>query len=92
MKNETYYQCFKTCKKCTDFGDINNNKCTNCYYNDILINETNRQNCYEKCDYYYYFDQNNKYCCTQNLKCPYNYNKLILNKKKCIDNCKNDDT
>ena len=91
LKKETYYQCFKTCKNCIDFGDINNNKCTDCYSNNVLINESNRQNCYEKCNYYYYFDKDNKYYCTKDEKCPDKYNKLIPNKNKCIDNCTNDD-
>ena len=49
----------------------------------------NISNCYEKCDNYYYFDENNTFHCTDDNICPDNY-KLIEDKKKCIDNCKND--
>ena len=49
----------------------------------------NISNCYEKCDNYYYFDENNTVHCTDDNICPDNY-KLIEDKKKCIDNCKND--
>ena len=30
--------------------------------------------------------------CTLERKCPEEYNKLIPNKSKCIDKCKNDNT
>ena len=46
-------------------------------------------NCYENCDFYFYFD-NGVFTCTHEYKCPPNYNKLISTKKKCIDKCKND--
>ena len=46
-------------------------------------------NCYEKCENYHYFDETNTFHCTDNYTCPNNY-KLIEDKNKCIDNCKND--
>ena len=46
-------------------------------------------NCYETCDYYFYFDLN-KYHCTENKMCPEKYNKLIINQSRCIDNCQNE--
>ena len=49
----------------------------------------NISNCYEICNYYHYFDESNKFYCVKT--CPKKYNKLI-NKKKCIDDCKKDDT
>ena len=56
----------------------------------MYLNYTESQiNCYEKCEYYYYFDEYNKYQCTE--LCPSNFNKLIINKNKCIDECENDD-
>ena len=36
-------------------------------------------NCYEKCDFYYYFDEFNNYQCTET--CPERYHKLIREKK-----------
>ena len=50
----------------------------------------NISNCYEICNYYHYFDESNKFYCVET--CPKKYNKLIINKKKCIDDCKKDDT
>ena len=52
-------------------------------------NSMNISNCYEKCDYYHYFDDTNAFHYTDNYTCPINY-KLIEDKNKCIDNCKND--
>ena len=49
----------------------------------------NISNCYEICNYYYYFDKLNELICTES--CPEEYNKTIKEKNKCIDDCKNDD-
>ena len=55
------------------------------FLNDSLY----EMNCYNKCEYYYYFDESNKYKCTTQENCPNNY-KLIISKKKCIDKYEND--
>jgi hypothetical protein len=86
LENKIYKSCFETCKKCTELGDINNHKCTECYLN-YTLNETN---CYEICQYYYYFDSSNQYHCTEKDECPENY-KLIIDKKRCINKCSNDE-
>jgi hypothetical protein len=44
----------------------------------------NYSNCYEKCNYYHYFDNNNEIHCTSNLSCPNNYPHLILYKNECV--------
>ena len=41
--------------------------------------------------YFYYFDSSGNYFCTGEDACPDNYNKLVIEKNKCIDDCKNDD-
>jgi len=84
--NSIYKRCYKSCKKCSDKGDVENQKCSECYLNSTL----NGTNCYEKCDFYYYFDKTKEYHCTQIDQCPNEYNKLIREKKQCIDNCYND--
>ena len=70
-------KCYPTCKTCDDLGNTINNKCTDCNLNNILINE----NCYEKCEYYYFFNFSNIYQCTIDEYCPNEYNKLIEEKK-----------
>ena len=85
-----YEPCYNTCKKCSSYGDKNNNKCDECKpgydFNPYI---TENPNCYQICNYYYYFDSSNNYHCTETNKCPDNY-KLINSKKKCIDSCKKD--
>jgi len=94
-KQETYYldksqniymPCYSECKNCEELGNENNNKCTECHSNYILIN----QNCFENCNYYHYFDYSNKYHCTIDDECPKEFNKLIKDKNQCIDDCKKD--
>ena len=88
-----YKQCYHTCKRCSQKGDEINNKCDSCIEGYKFLNEllAIQNNCYIKCDYNYYFNQNNKYECTSSNSCPLQYNKLIINKKKCIDDCLKDD-
>ena len=86
-----YQLCFPTCKKCIEYGDKNNNKCLE-YINgyNFIYDFENVNNCYEKCKYYYYFVSSNNYYCTENEKCPVEYSKIILEKKRCIDDCSKD--
>ena len=79
-------KCFNICKFCIGFGNEVNNSCTECFPGFILI----KNNCYNICDFYYYFHEN-EYFCTDNNSCPKDYNKLIPDKKECIDNCLNDE-
>jgi len=87
IDNSILKPCYSKCKKCNELGNIIDNKCTECYSNFTL----NNTNCYEICEYYYYFDSSNIYHCTYNSSCPSEYNKLIKDKNQCIDKCQNDD-
>ena len=52
----------------------------------LFLDDINTQtNCYPQCEYFYYFDKSNNYYCTENNICPTNYEKLVLNKTKCIN-------
>ena len=44
----------------------------------------------EPCNYYFYYDSINNYQCTTDFNCPINYSKLIIKRKQCINECKND--
>ena len=82
--NKNYHKCNEKCKKCTEFGNNNNNnKCIECFPEFILINN----NCYEKCVFYYYFNLSNLYECTPNKKCVKEYSKLIEESGECVKNC-----
>jgi len=90
LNNEAYKKCYKNCKSCAGQGNETINNCMECNNNLIFLNDSiYKTNCYEKCDYYYYFDKSYKYHC--NKTCPENYKKLIKDKNKCVDDCKNDD-
>ena len=64
----------------------------------FLNEEKYKTNCFSKCNSnenyfdnktnYYYFDELNEYHCTKDYICPEKYNKIIIDKKKCIDECK----
>ena len=86
-----YKQCFTGCKKCEEKGDKINHKCKECINSYMFLNEPNyKKNCFIKCQNYYYFDESNNYKCTEDKICPEKFNKLIIGKNKCIDECKND--
>ena len=94
-KNDNIYkECFNKCKKCNQPGNKTNHNCEQCIdqyifiYNDSSVPP---KNCYEKCNFYYFFNENGEYICTQYNYCPPEYKNLISNKYKCIDDCKKDD-
>ena len=91
IKSNNYKSCHPNCKKCTVEGNSTNNNCDQCIDGLEFKNDfENNKNCYEICKYYYYYDELNDYHCTENEQCPKNQSKLILDKRKCIDECKND--
>ena len=90
--NKLFKKCYETCNKCNIGGNIANHNCLECRYNYIFHkNNLNITNCYINCENYYYFDELNEYKCTLDKMCPEQYNKLIQNKSKCIDDCTKDD-
>ena len=88
-EEKNYKKCFEKCKSCFGPGNATNNNCRECQQGLIFLNETLFQsNCYEKCQYYYYFDEGNNYNYTENDKCSDEYNKLILEKINALMNAK----
>ena len=89
--DKIYKKCYKSCEKCNGPGDIINNNCTECKEGYSFIDDpyAKEENCYEICDYYYYFNESNSYFCTHNNSCPEKFSKLLIQKNKCIDDCIN---
>ena len=92
LNNENYYEeCYLSCKYCMGKGNQTDNKCKECKSGFKFLNDSeNDNNCYQICTYNYYYDLNKSYYCTNENNCPQDYNKLIEEKKRCIDECKND--
>ena len=91
LKDSVYKKCFDTCKYCSGYGNEINNNCIECINNYSFLNSSIIKNCYKECPYYFYFDDKKGIIyCTENSTCPKEYNKLIYEKKKCVNNCKDD--
>ena len=90
---QIYLKCYDSCKLCYGEGNETNNNCIECKDNFRFLNNTlNITNCYENCEYFYYFDKSNKYHCTESDKCPAEYGKLIEEKNQCVAyDCLNND-
>ena len=79
-------RCQPNCIECDNYYS-----CKKCNDNYIIIEDSPfNQKCFLKCDYYYYFTNDENIVCTDSFKCPENYGKLIENKNRCIDKCIND--
>ena len=78
--------CFHKCKECNGKGNEINNNCLECYQDMILLNDFNNSNCYEKCNYYYFFDDNGEYHCTNDYQCPEEYKLSKKEENRCIKN------
>ena len=58
INNKIYKKCFKNCKYCYGEGNETINNCKECNDNYIFISDSiYKNNCYEKCNFYYYFDE-----------------------------------
>ena len=68
---------------------INESKSPKLYSEIIKLNSIVINCSYKPCKYYHYYDKENYYC-TEEKKCPNNYNKIIEEKKECIDDCSKD--
>ena len=91
-ENEDYRLCFETCATCDTGGDWEINNCTTCELNYIFKpDKIPKINCVMECPSYYYYNTNDQYKCTEGEYCPLNYILLIKDKKKCTNDCKNDD-
>ena len=92
-EEDMYMECYHLCKNCSKGGNIRHHNCDNCISGFKFLNDSSvaPNNCYEQCQYYYYFNETNHYVCTPTESCPSNFNKLIITKLKCTDDCKKDD-
>ena len=100
-KNQFIYKkCYNSCKKCEIEGNnvtYNCIECNNNYPIELKINDY--FNCFQNCNYYYYFDKYKNFHCTINNTCPNEYPKLdglecqkgivIKNMKENLNKCKN---
>ena len=89
-----YKPCYSSCKSCDIKGNKEIHNCISCAPNHIYeLNFQNYINCYDKCEFYFYFNNSaNKYYCTETKECPNEYNKLLINNNECIEDCKMDNT
>ena len=85
-----YKLCYQACKKCNKEGNANEHNCIECKDNyEFKTDLLNKTRCYEKCEFYYYFDLDNHHHCTKEKICPEEQNKLINEENICVDKCSN---
>ena len=88
--NSIYKKCFYSCEKCETKGDNITHNCLKCngdYPYEIILDK--HINCYNNCNYYHYFDDENIYHCTINASCPKEYPILLEQNMECINEDKN---
>ena len=87
-----YSLCYEFCSDCNKEGNEINNNCIECKNGYQFLKDSmysSNGNCYEICNYFFYFDEFNHFNCVR--ECPEEFNKKINEKNKCINECKNDD-
>ena len=85
-----YKKCFYKCKYCYGPGNETENNCIECKDNFMFLKK-NESICYEICEFFYYYNELNEYKCTLNNTCPLGFNKLIVSKNECVNECKTND-
>ena len=64
LEDKIFKKCYETCDTCDKGGNETNHNCKDCIEELKLYNNSmNISNCYEICDYYYYFDESNIFHC-----------------------------
>ena len=90
-ENKDFRPCYETCSTCYYGGDAYEHNCTSCEINYILKPDiTDSTNCVIKCPFYYFYNSLEQYKCTPSYTRPQDFNLLIKEKGKCINNCEND--
>ena len=85
LDNSLFKKCYDTCETCKIKGNYTNHNCLECNSNFTFeISMNNYKNCYTKCNYYYYFDNETNFHCTSNYSCPKEYPYLLPKKNECI--------
>ena len=80
QNDRQYKECYSTCKKCLEGGDVNNHNCDTCIDDYVFLEILNKdKNCYRKCENYYYLISENEIICTDEC-----LEKNILNDNICI--------
>ena len=88
LSNNLLYPCYSTCQTCNKTGNYFSHECLTCDANNTFeFKKDGYKNCYPKCDFYFYFDENNNYNCTKSRKCPDGYNSKIPEIGQCVKNC-----
>ena len=90
-KESFFKPCYKSCEICNISGNETHHNCIKCKSDFFSMDLQYYKNCYNNCSYLSYFDfESNTSYCTPDFSCPEKYNKLIPDKKECIDNCEKD--
>jgi hypothetical protein len=86
IKDSLYKKCYHSCERCDKEGNDLLHNCLICNNNfPVEIKINNSLNCYEKCNFNYYFDNESNYQCTNDLSCPEGYYpSSIQGKNECI--------
>ena len=84
LDNNIYKKCYEVCKSCNKSGNNSEHNCLECKPNFKLeIKHNDYINCYKECKYYYYFDDENNFHCTDDFSCPKEYPRLNKTNNKC---------
>ena len=85
IEDSLFKKCFDTCETCEIKGDNKTHNCLECnIYYPFSITVNHYSNCYENCTYYYFFDEELNYFCTDDSSCPEEYPLLIQEKRECV--------
>jgi hypothetical protein len=82
-----YKPCYPSCEQCYGEGNDHSHNCSICGSNYTVTFNNLTNNCYENCTYYYYFDNQNKYKCTEYDECPNDFKFLIKELRQCVRSC-----
>ena len=88
INNETNIieECYEACDSCDILGDSLYHNCITCK-NGYTPNYYNSSQCEKDCNKRWYFDDKQKYFCTEDLNCVPNRNILVEETSQCVESC-----
>ena len=92
FSSNMYRPCYRSCEQCQRAGNKTHHYCQSCdkNFNFSMVQKISNKitfNCFEQCEFYFYFDNKNDYHCTQEESCPSSYKYLIPEIGQCVQTC-----
>ena len=93
LDNDQYFKkCYQSCELCEIEGNISNHNCIKCNSEySYELNISSYLNCYKKCEFNFFYDENNQNnltsSCSPDNNCSKYFYQIFSEKEQCVNDC-----